>query len=369
MKKSNVVKAIITFAISAAALIAVLTLGSCSHTHSYTEMKILQSATCYEVGVQQLTCKCGDFQLAEIPKTEHVQGEWKVLNEQTCITKGSRQLLCRVCEEVIKVESTPALGHDLASWGEKAPTCAEEGHKAYQACTRCDYTTYEAIKSLPHTPGAEATCDTPQYCLVCEGVVTPAKGHVEIVTTGSPATCTKTGLTDKIVCLVCEKVLQEQIEIPKRAHVSKELKREPASCSSTGRTAGEECVECGYVIVSQTFVSKTPHTYSGSSDKDCNVCGEIRTTTNCLHKNDKDYIAVVPTCAKYGTTAGLYCEDCKAVLKKQNEVSILDHTEVVIPMVPATPTRPGLTEGKYCSQCRLILKQQEVIPALSRNVD
>lgn len=47
--------------------------------------------------------------------------------------------------------SGAALGHDLVHHNGKAPTDNESGWKAYDTCTRCPYTTYQAIAPLNHT--------------------------------------------------------------------------------------------------------------------------------------------------------------------------------------------------------------------------
>ena len=40
--------------------------------------------------------------------------------------------------------------HNIVSHEAKDATCTEEGHKAYEECTECDYTTYEKIDALGH---------------------------------------------------------------------------------------------------------------------------------------------------------------------------------------------------------------------------
>ena len=58
---------------------------------------------------------------------------------------------------------TKALGHDKVSHEGKAATCTLEGYKPYETCTRCDYTTYQAISKVPHELG-EATVETAPTC-------------------------------------------------------------------------------------------------------------------------------------------------------------------------------------------------------------
>ena len=40
--------------------------------------------------------------------------------------------------------------HNLTEHEAKAPTCTEAGYNAYVDCSRCNYTTYEAVKALGH---------------------------------------------------------------------------------------------------------------------------------------------------------------------------------------------------------------------------
>lgn len=50
--------------------------------------------------------------------------------------------ICESCGEEV---------HDLVYHEGLAPTCTEVGWDAYATCSRCDYTTYNEIPSLPHT--------------------------------------------------------------------------------------------------------------------------------------------------------------------------------------------------------------------------
>lgn len=383
MKKSVIVKSLILIALLAVAVFAVVAFSSCAHTHAYNKMSVVQVATCSHVGVQRATCECGDFQMVEIPQLEHTPGDWRVKRAATCIIKGSRELSCKICEEVIKTESIAALGHDFVSYQKKDPTCAEAGHEAYQACTRCDNSTYKEIAALPHTPGAEATCTKPQLCTVCENVVKPAKGHVEVVTTGIPATCNRPGTTDSVFCVVCESVLQEVAEVPKREHTTIVLPYAPSTCTATGRTRGEVCTVCGDYVIEQAIIAKASHKYDGTSDTDCNVCGNIRIVglSRCYHRNTETVAPYEATCTHYGLTKGSKCVDCGDTIVEQkiinsanetydnnNPTAPAPHVIEKIPAVHATPTMPGLTEGEFCTVCRMIIKQQEVVPALSRTV-
>lgn len=98
--------------------------------------------------------------------------------------------------------------HNLAPYAAKAPTCAEPGWGAYEACQRegCDYSTYAEIPatghSLTHHAAKAATCtqpgweayDTCSKCSYSTYQALPALGHdyqAEVI----PRTCEKDGYT------------------------------------------------------------------------------------------------------------------------------------------------------------------------------
>ena len=237
---------------------------------------------------------------------------------------------------------------------------------------------YREIKKLAHTPGNEPTCTDPQICKVCENVIKPAKGHLEVVTSGIPATCFRVGTTDSVVCVACEKVLQVSVEVPKRLHSTETLPASPSTCTATGRTNGEICTFvkddkgniCGHYVLSQAVIDKASHQYDNDKDKNCNACGAERIVglSACRHNNLEALKPIEATCTTYGVTKGMMCVDCGDTRVEQKIVDKKPHTIEIIPAVPAQPTVPGLTEGEFCTVCRVLIKQQEIVPALSRAV-
>ncbi len=75
----------------------------------------------------------------------------------------------------------------------KEATCKETGIRV-DKCTKCGSTKNVTIPAKGHTPGAAATCTTPQTCKTCGTVLAAAKGH----TPGPAATC-----VDPQKCTVC----------------------------------------------------------------------------------------------------------------------------------------------------------------------
>lgn len=190
----------------------------------------------------------------KVSHTEHTYGDWTTTVAATCTTAGKRERMCSVCEE--KQEETisalghspkvavkenvvaatceesgsydsviycercdaelsretivvDALGHDLVHHDGQEATCTEIGWEEYDTCSRCDYTTYEEISALGHSPQTAvkenivaATCETAGsydsvvYCERCnevlsrETIIVDALGHVD---ENSDGTCDRCG--------------------------------------------------------------------------------------------------------------------------------------------------------------------------------
>ena len=57
---------------------------------------------------------------------------------------------CSRCNYTTTYQELPALNHDLEQHAAKAPTCTEPGWDAYETCSRCDYTTRKELPALNH---------------------------------------------------------------------------------------------------------------------------------------------------------------------------------------------------------------------------
>lgn len=102
---------------------------------------------------------------------------------------------CTACSAVIAA----ATDHTLEDVAEKAPTCTEAGHKAYQKCSKCDYTTYEEVPATgSHTYGEWETVTEP---------TTEAEGQKK-------RTCTACGAEETESIPVLEKQAEEDGGFP-----------------------------------------------------------------------------------------------------------------------------------------------------------
>ena len=276
----------------------------------------------------------------------------------TCTEKGWKAYqTCTRCDYTT-YEEIAALGHDLVDHAAKAPTCTEKGWKAYQTCTRCDYTTYEELAALGHTIGAA----------VRENEKAP--------------TCTEKGSYDEVVrCTVCQTELsREKKETAALGHDFGQWKQEKApTCTEKGEES-RKCSRCDEVekrdvdalghkpgeAVEENYFAPDCENFGGVDEVvRCTVCGEI------LSSNHVEYIPLghdfgqwtqskAPTCTEKGEETRK-CSRCDETEKR--DVAALGHK-------PGTAVRenekaPTCTEkGSYdevvrCTVCQTELSREK----------
>ncbi|MDE5601707.1 MAG: DUF285 domain-containing protein, partial [Clostridia bacterium] len=162
--------------------------------HVYGEWIVGKPATCTQDGEMARACVYSVNHKADvdtIPATGHTFGANTVRQAATCTLPESTSGICVTCGEYVTIELAPALGHDMKHFEAKAPTCLEHGWEAYDACSRCDESTYHEIEKLAHTvvrdSAVEPTCTEDgktygEHCSVCgtvlvEPQVIEAFGH------------------------------------------------------------------------------------------------------------------------------------------------------------------------------------------------
>ncbi len=109
-----------------------------------------KDATCTEIGWSAYdTCnRCDYTSYVEIPAQGH--DHKTVVTAPTCTEKGYTTHTCH-CGDIYVDSYVDALGHDAVQHSAKDATCTEIGWKAYETCSRCDYTTYVEIPAKGHT--------------------------------------------------------------------------------------------------------------------------------------------------------------------------------------------------------------------------
>ena len=95
-------------------------------------------------------------------------------------------------------------------------------------------------------------------------------------------------------------------------------------------------------------------------------------TASCVlgapHEHTEEIIPAVPaTCTESGLTQGLKCSECGEILTAQEVVPANGHTPVTAGASPASCNRAGFTGVTYCSVCKEVLDAGEPVPALEHH--
>ena len=133
----------------------------------------------------------------------------------TCTKPGwNAYEACSRCDYTTYVE-LPAQ-HDLVQHAAQAPTCTEKGWNAYETCSRCDYTTYTELTALNHDlvqhEAQAATCTKPGWdaydtCSRCDYTTyaeQPALNHALVQHDAQAPTCTEIGWNAYETCSRCD---------------------------------------------------------------------------------------------------------------------------------------------------------------------
>ena len=270
----------------------------------HTEIAISgKPATCTQTGLTGgVKCSvCGEIIIEQeiIPTTDH-QGVTVNGTPATCTETGlTGGVKCSVCGiEIIEQEVIPAKGHTEVIDQAVAPTCTESGLTEGKRCSVCDEVilAQETIPAKGHAYTEKVTPPTctekgyTTYTCACgysyTDDETSALGHVEEKVDGKPATCTQTGLTDGVVCSVCDTVITSQETIPAKGHTEVVDEAIQPTCSEVGLSEGKHCEECGAVTLGRVELPKIPHNFgdwkpleNGNREevRQCADCGETET--------------------------------------------------------------------------------------------
>lgn len=143
--------------------------------HQYVKRNV--EATCTLPGYTLTECAvCGDKVINDM--TSALPHDYKPLKiDATCENGGHTLHLCEGCGSSFITDYTEALGHDFDE-GKKItdPTCTGSGVREYDCC-RCGYRKIEGVDPSGHEAGEEATCVSPQVCVICGAVIKSALGH------------------------------------------------------------------------------------------------------------------------------------------------------------------------------------------------
>lgn len=199
--------------------------------------------------------------------------------------------------------------HRFGTWkvSQKA-TCVKEGYKVRSCgCGEMEYKSYlDDHKYGEWTVKTEPTCTqqgmNARFCKICkaeENTITAELGHDEVITPGTPATCTTPGVEDLIQCGRCDEILKESSVI-EPAHQVVEQKYVAPACGLPGQTEGSYCSACLEVFQKGEVIAAIEH-------DPVTVPGKAA------------------TCTDIGLTDSVACSKCNAVLSRPKVINRLAH--------------------------------------------
>ena len=177
----------------------------------------------------------------------------------TCAAKA----ICTVCKKEGEIDPN---NHDLKPHAAKAPTCTEKGWNEYNACSRCNYTTYAEIPALnhdlvPHTAKAPTcldigwdayeTCkrDGCNYTTYSE---LPALNHDLVPHAAKAPTCLDIGWNEYDTCSRCDHTTYA--ELPALNHDLVHHDAKAPTCLDIGWNEYDTCSRCDYA----TYYAELP---------------------------------------------------------------------------------------------------------------
>ena len=131
---------------------------------------------------------------------------------------------CSRCNYTTTYQELPALNHDLEQHAAKAPTCTEPGWDAYETCSRCDYTTRKELPALNH--------DLEQHA-------------------AKAPTCTEIGWDAYEACSRFGCNYTTRKELPALNHDLKQYAAKAPTCTEIGWNAYETCSRCDHTTYTE----------------------------------------------------------------------------------------------------------------------
>ena len=293
--------------------------GNGTHTRSCTNYcREVENESC-SGGTGTFTCitgkiceKCG----AEYGILGHDWGKWKPIRNMNMHLK-----ICNRCNrhetayctggtatcsaEAVCVECGGAYGekdsnnHDLVQHAAKAPTCTDIGWDAYEACSRCAYTTRKELPAqhdLKQHAAKAPTCteigwDAYETCSRCDYTTyaeQPALKHDLVQHDAQAATCTEKGWDAYKTCSRCDHTTYAELPALNHALVQHEAKA--PTCTEIGWDAYDTCSRCDYTTYAE--LSALNHDYQAVTvEPTCETDGyTVFTCSRC-----KDSYAADPT--------------------------------------------------------------------------
>ena len=224
--------------------------------------------------------------------------EMHVQTAATCVSKAVYARVCSDCDyqggNFIFGNINPD-NHNLIPHAGKAATCTEKGWKAYNTCSRCDYSTYEELPALGHDPiphtGKAATCTEPgwdaydtcsrcNYSTYVELPIDP-DNHDLVHHDAKAPTCTEIGWNEYDACQREGCTYTTKVEIPALKHKLVHHDAKAPTCTETGWEEYDTCSRCDYTT--KVEIPAPGHDYTEKVVKPtCEKVGyTLHTCKNC----------------------------------------------------------------------------------------
>ncbi len=258
----------------------------------------------------------------------------------TCAAKA----ICTVCKKEGEIDPN---NHDLKPHAAKAATCTEIGWNEYNACSRCNYTTYAEIPALnhdlvPHAAKAP-TCldigwneyDTCSRCDYTTYSELPALNHDLVPHAAKAPTCLDIGWNEYDTCSRCDYTTYS--ELPALNHDLVPHAAKAPTCLDIGWNEYDTCSRCNY-----TTYSELP----------------------ALNHDLVPHAAKVPTCLDIGWNEYDTCSRCDHTTYA--ELPALNHDLVHHDAKAASCLDIGWNEYDTCSRCDYATYYAE-LPALGHD--
>ena len=312
--------------------------------------------------------------------------EMHVQTAATCVSKAVYARVCSDCDyqggNFIFGNINPD-NHNLIPHAGKAATCTEKGWKAYNTCSRCDYSTYEELPALGHDPiphtGKAATCTEPgwdaydtcsrcNYSTYVELPIDP-DNHDLVHHEAQAPTCTEIGWDAYDTCKRCDYSTYVELAIDPDNHDLVHHEAKAPTCTEIGWNAYDTCKRCNYSTYVELAIDPDNHdlVHHDAKAPTCTEIGwdEYDTCSRCdyttkvelpaLKHNLVHHDAKAPTCTEIGWEEYDTCSRCDYTTKVESPALEHDYTEKV---VKPTCEKVGYTLHT-CKKCQDSYKDQQ----------
>ena len=393
---------------------------TCKRDPSHTETEACSGVSCGDTGACSV---CGGAYTVEHKYDEsswscddaghwrncvycHEKGETAShsfeMHEQTAATCVSKAVYARVCSDCDYHGGNFIFGninpdnHDLIPHAGKAATCTEKGWKAYNTCSRCDYSAYEELAALGHDPiphaGKAATCtesgweayDTCKRCdysTYVELAIDP-DNHDLVHHEAQAPTCTEVGWEAYDTCSRCNYSTYVELPIDPDNHDLVHHEAKAPTCTEIGWEAYDTCSRCDYSTYVELAIDPDNHDLVHHEAK-APTCTEIGweaydTCSRCdystyvelaIDPDNHDLVhheAKAPTCTEIGWEAYDTCSRCDYSTYVELAIDPDNHDLVHHEAKAPTCTEIGWDAYDTCSRCDYTTKVE--LPALKHNL-